>query len=996
MKTLSISLFCLLLILQHFTVSAQTADRITYDIIYDVSGSVPIFDTHGNLKSLLQQMVQITGKDQIHSYADFRIYFIGGDSSKVLGANSYLSIHSSDLKKSKRLIDSMEHQIAGSRQQKYTYMHTALDLIVTEGRAKHMDKDKVAGGVFIFSDGQIGENDFEHKAGDALKMDRAHYLRGINQRIATIEQALHKPVFIIQSYLLPQNEFAIIPDSSKFPNVSKDQYTTRNWFWVKSTNDADTGKKVRSAFENFIAEANITIVNSNQLISKNDTVATSIKLEQIFNLIKGDDQQTLASVMDRVFPMSLADSIPDASAAQFKAAVQTVVKLSGAKTYTQDDVISLQKAINLLAKAPELIRQLQTNVAMDAGTKFTLSSDQSLAAAAFPAKKADVTAVKTGGGESFQSMMLNGIAKYLVDRVKEEIALYFIDEVNQQSLNNKYKYREIGMFLLPNTKLVVQNPANYTDINALKTAFLKDVDQLPDNLAKHADLFGRSEGIVALKYFYQLYGNIRQTNSLEISFEELAKTIENTIQRSPSMVNVGRIDNNVSRIEQSILFTSRLVGYLRRHDLSKIYLQQQPDTLSKILSLLSLDSKYISSIKDVNKLGPIINDIYTHYQDLKNTIEKYQPVLTATPANHIQDFNIDQFTAVTEILGKISGLMLAGAPVLDLMKFNDTTAVTILSRISQRISAYNQDIPVRIGVNVYNLKFTRDKNAVSLEFHDQAGEMISTGKVFKEYQEIKFDGMTYGFRILNFADINATNIPLTFVLEPAIDSLTARFSNTGVVQSAENCLQAYFLFRQHKYADAVNLMLPDINLALRDRFGSDTVALERINSVFRIAGGVINATSSNDIETVIAKNAVPAGGYKNKRNSRETFYLNAYAGAALTDYTTNSQVTVALFAPVGFEYAFGRRGNSKNFQSIGIMLNILDVGNIINYQLANNGADQNDVTSLSRAFAPGLYVTYGISSHHPLSLIAGYQMNPGRFNLGLAFDLPVFPFIQKK
>ncbi|MES2109768.1 MAG: hypothetical protein V4577_13505, partial [Bacteroidota bacterium] len=136
--------------------------------------------------------------------------------------------------------------------------------------------------------------------------------------------------------------------------------------------------------------------------------------------------------------------------------------------------------------------------------------------------------------------------------------------------------------------------------------------------------------------------------------------------------------------------------------------------------------------------------------------------------------------------------------------------------------------------------------------------------------------------------------------------------------------------------------------------------------------------------------------YKTKRNSHETFYLNAYAGAALTYYSGNAQFAPALFAPIGFEYAFGKSGDPKRYQSWGFMLSVLEVGNIINYQLANNGADQNDVTSLSRAFAPGLYVTYGMSNRHPLSLILGYQMNPARFNFGIAFDLPLLSIYQKK
>ncbi|MES2109769.1 MAG: hypothetical protein V4577_13510, partial [Bacteroidota bacterium] len=858
MKIPNASTLTLLLMLTCLVARSQTTDRITYDIIYDVSGSVPINDTHGNIRALLRQVLQISGKDTINSYADFHIYFIGGDFSKVLGSNSYLSVNSNDLKKSKSLVDDIEKQIAGSRKQKYTYLHTALDEIWKANNTKIAQKDKVAGGVFIFTDGQIGENDFEQNDQIEMLRDKPHYLKAVNQKIGLIEQALHKPVFIIQSYLLPQNDYAIIPDSSKFPNVNKDFYVTPNWFWVKSTSIADTSKKIRAAFENFIDQANITIVNSNKLIPQNDTIAASIKLEQIFNLAKAAGPGKLTAIVDKAFAGLSPADFKGAAPSSLKNALAVIVRIAGASSFVQADVVDLQKSVKTLAQFPEIIRTLQTNIATDIGTQVTLTSDQALTAATLPAVKTDVQVLKASTSESIQTMILNGIAKYLVDRVKEEVALYFIDEVNKQSLNAKYKYREIGMFLLPNTKQIVRNPANYTDINALKTAFLKDIDQLPDNLAKHADLFGKSEGLVALKYFYTLYSNIRQTNSLEISFEGLGKTIEQNIrQQNPSKVNSGTSDTSVSRIEQAILFTSRLVGYLRTHDLSKVYLQQQPDTLSKMLALLSLDSKYISSIKDVQKLGPIINDIYIKYQDLKNTIAKYQPMLSSKPTGHVVDFNTDQFSALNEILSRISDLMLAGAPVLDLMKFNDRPEVAALQRITRQIADFSQGLPVKVNGHNYHVKMTPGKKSVNLVITDDnapSTPVFSNNIAPDDFKEIDFSGQKYGFHILNFADIGQVAKPLTFILEPAVDSLTAKFDNSAIIQSAENCLQAYFLFRQHKYPDAVNLILPDLNLALRDRFGSDTVALDRINKVLRIAGGVINANSSADIEAVITQN----------------------------------------------------------------------------------------------------------------------------------------------
>lgn len=1093
MKKLLPLLLTALFVLGARTTWAQTADHITYDIVYDVSGSVPIFDPNNNLRFFLDRMLKIAGGNKIGSYADFHLYFIGGRRDSVLDKRAFLTIQAGDPKLATKIIAAIKKQTDSSRHQQYTYLHTALELISDTSKKAVASRAKTAGGVFIFSDGIIGEQDLDTAA---LKMDLPHYLAGVNQRIAYIQQALHKPVFLIQSYVRPQNSYAMIPDSSKYPNVDKTLQVTPNWFWLLNDWKADTSQIAAAAFDKFINKANLAIVTANQLPAKKDTIATSIKLDQLLTMLGTMSPEKVTGLVNKLFPVALAAKALPKEPDLLKTSLLQVITLAGKNHYTKDEIKTLQDAIRQLSGSPEVLRELQQKVASDSGVTLSLTGDQLLNTANFPAVKADINAVKSDNSESLEAKILNGIAKYLVNRVKQEIAYYFIDEVNVESLNAKYKIREIGMFLLPNTKEVIRSPANYTDINAIRTALLKDVGALPDNLAAHPELFGRSEGLVALRYFYLLYSHIRQTNSLEQSFTLLAADIEKQLAAAATTVNYAGGQATVSRIEQSLLFTARLVSYLKNHDLSGIYVDQQPDKLTKLVALLSVDSKYIGSIQQIEKMGSVINNVYLKYIDLKQAVANYQPTLKAPATGNILEYQANQFAALNQILSRISDLMLAGSPVLELMKFDDAPVLTAFTSLREKISRYGQGLPFTLNGQAYLLKFTRGTAGVSLAVEDSAapGMTIAEAKDVKNgklelnisgttyrfgivhpedisdpakaldfllepvasilarfdttfsgkvqdltktiqghaytlhlkrdgknvilsvsdaatpeihgaevpanngYGDIQFGGMHFGFHVLNYADISDAAKDLQVELEPLADALAGKFDRAAAIRSAENCLQAYFLFRDHKYADAVNLLLPDLNLALRDRFGSDTIALQRINTIFRIAGGVVSATSSDDIETIIAKNALPAGSYKDKRNSPLSFYLNAYAGGALTNYTSENKIRPGLFAPVGFEYAWGRIGKSKHYQSLGILLSIIEVGNIINYQLANRGADQTDVAALSRAFAPGLYATYGMSNHFPFSILAGYQMNPGRVNVGICFDLPltpIVPFLKK-
>lgn len=972
---------------------SQTSDQITYDIILDVSGSIPIFDNNGNLLSLLQQMIHVkpnSSKDSsINSYADFNIYFIGGNPDKILQRENYITIRGGKPKETQKILDAIKSQTADRRKQKTTHLHTALDEILKG--VNDTSRKKVAGGVFIFSDAQIGENDFVPKAGDSVRANLTTYRKAINLKIAQIQTQMHKPVFLVQSYQLPHNDLTIIPDTAKYPNTHKDLINSNNWFWVRNSLVAKTDTNVQKAFQQFIDRANVTIVNFARPIPKNDKIAAAIKIEQIFEMARSLDST--------YFSRKINEGKPGTMTAAELAAVQRVIKLVGKPSYTDADIKQLQADIDTLSQAPQALSDLGTEVSKKLGSQLSLISDPSLIAATFPAMKADIAPVKNAQGESMQAMILNGIAKYLVERVKQEIALYFIEQVNKRSINKPGYYVEIGEYLLPNTKIIISNPDNYTDINSLRTSLLKDISQLPDNLAAHTDLFGRSEGLVTLGYFYQLYNNIRQTNSLELSFERLGQSIEKKLQQtSPTMINAGSdgLDRKISKMEQSILFTSRLVGYLRNHDLSKVFIDQQPDTLTRMLSLLSLDGKYVKTIEDVNQLRPIINNIYLKYQDLKTTATKYEPLFKSSLTGRVQDLHTDQLIAVNDLLSRISDLLLSGSDILQLIQVDPKQVITRFVAPVQARIVKGQDVLVKLNKE-YKFRFDVKDKIVSLTISDSTAvnRTVGLSALTDAIQNIKIGNIDYNIRLLNY-NMVGTGQEIAFEIEKASNKISTDFGSHSAVRSAHNTMQAYFLFRQRNYADAVNLIVPELKTAIRDRIGSDTLVLEHIEKVLRIAGGVVNATSSDDIKNVIAKNAIGAGGYRNKRISHKTFYLNAYAGGAGTWYSGDNRFSGALFAPVGFELAWGNHGGAKRVRSWGIMLSVLDVGNIINYQLANNGANQTDVTSLSRAIAPGIYGTIGLSNHHPISVIFGYQVNPARFNIGVAFDLPIIAFMQRK
>ncbi len=153
---------------------------------------------------------------------------------------------------------------------------------------------------------------------------------------------------------------------------------------------------------------------------------------------------------------------------------------------------------------------------------------------------------------------------------------------------------------------------------------------------------------------------------------------------------------------------------------------------------------------------------------------------------------------------------------------------------------------------------------------------------------------------------------------------------------------------------------------------------------------MINAKTSDDVESLVESAVLPAGSSSIKKNSDFNFSVQSYLGAYMLTNSTPTSINSAwgdkfsVSAPIGLSISYGL----KNWGAVSLFGSIFDIGAIVDYQLkkdsvVNSSGKNTAVTSknyrvnLGQIVSPGAYFVYGFGWNLPLSLGFGYQYGPG-------------------
>ena len=175
---------------------------------------------------------------------------------------------------------------------------------------------------------------------------------------------------------------------------------------------------------------------------------------------------------------------------------------------------------------------------------------------------------------------------------------------------------------------------------------------------------------------------------------------------------------------------------------------------------------------------------------------------------------------------------------------------------------------------------------------------------------------------------------------------------------------------------------------------------------------IILAEDSDDIKEALDAVAMKTGGYMVKQQSYFSTTVSFYPGIEFgTERLKSNGVEdadgtfVGASLPIGVEFAVGI--NSKVIGSVGLFVQVLDLGAVLNYSLSN---DNDDVSTSSdfgfkQVLSPGAYLTTHFKNN-PITLGIGASYSPSlrevtsngittsanvlQYGVFLAVDLNVF------
>lgn len=219
--------------------------------------------------------------------------------------------------------------------------------------------------------------------------------------------------------------------------------------------------------------------------------------------------------------------------------------------------------------------------------------------------------------------------------------------------------------------------------------------------------------------------------------------------------------------------------------------------------------------------------------------------------------------------------------------------------------------------------------------------------------------------------------------------------------------------------------------------GMENVSLSTRDKLFKYGtfmATIVTAESSDDVEEAIEAFALPAGSARIKRETKWNVALNGYLGGyvgweKIRGLETDKKGTYGLTAPIGVSIS---RGNHLLFLipakgwSTSLFLSAIDLGAIASFRFSSETvkSDTSSTTvyeipdiQFEDIFSPGAFLSFGIP-RSPLSINMGAQVGPNlrkvsvssvdntvvndyadrmywRFSLSLVVDIPIVNFYTK-
>lgn len=240
--------------------------------------------------------------------------------------------------------------------------------------------------------------------------------------------------------------------------------------------------------------------------------------------------------------------------------------------------------------------------------------------------------------------------------------------------------------------------------------------------------------------------------------------------------------------------------------------------------------------------------------------------------------------------------------------------------------------------------------------------------------------------INGFTDLSSLYIDLYYKNYPvAISDLGKAFQETLITSLQDNAATLNVQLKA-----AANAAKPAIEIQIKANNNEITrynAVLGFLNKYGNFVATVVKAQNSDDVEKAIEDIAMPVGSASVKRNSFFNVALNAYigpyiGGERIHGFDKSDATSYGLTAPVGVSFAWGNA--PVKGMSLGGFVSLIDLGAIASYRLGNSsGTSAGDTVKasnipqvqLKNIVSPGIFFSVGLPKI-PVSVNFGYQLAP--------------------
>jgi hypothetical protein len=624
--------------------------------------------------------------------------------------------------------------------------------------------------------------------------------------------------------------------------------------------------------------------------------------------------------------------------------------------------------------------------------------------------------------------LADGIAKFLVERVKQELSITFFDRFKKDLEQSKDL-----QILFPNTYNVLMNIDtdiyNFTAyIEMLREAFISDFQvMIPDlrkliNDPRYEEYFKQNPKLksifdIGLLIADDIHNGIHPGEIVKHLAEDSSSLIkiDANLNASVQVLNLF-IQSFRSKDPNRYLVSSDSINILLRDTVSfKIYLGLIYQK-GLFIKFKDKNNNSINFNEQMYKLYHFSESIKDNWVEIKNILEEIvykteyahnafikikEKNKNPDPDNraNYKDYYVfyDASLNLIEYVSDIPKLLKDPPPITYLNKEKYFYAARKLG------VAYLDINNKRYASVILNLAEIYDSIIIKKEDSLLIKPCLKIAKIYcgimnyNDIQEISIN-ITTIINALKQLEIDKTD--KIYILLNSLDigkrlSLLTNLNNQEI-QNSKDLLSTLKKIRTQslgvdsilKVLELSKSFINDIQNQLivisKDNTKNKRKALMSLIKYGNFAANIAKAETSDDVKNAIESVALPAGSSRIKRESNWNFSLNAYVGPfAGNEYIKGSQNSnwfnsYGIAAPVGIAFSKGNifTSNQKyGGKSLTAFVSLIDVGALVSYRFRDDSAAIVPDIKLKDIISPGLFISYGLGKT-PLSLSVGYQIGP--------------------